>query len=211
MWSRFVQCEQGYNSQGSALALVDAMHRSEPHSMECSGVSIEALTHIRNMNLSARGLKHLWPTLNAVADNADANGVCTVPQVVLTYEAGHGGVRTTSRHLAELCAEGILEKRANFTDFGGRRPDTIRILGVDPEDRPPTIQILKDRFLRSKIPATLRRAVMERDDFRCRHCNSRHNLGIDHRTPLSRGGATSLENLQLLCGPCNSRKGASVA
>lgn len=31
---------------------------------------------------------------------------------------------------------------------------------------------------------------------------------IDHKTPLSRGGSNWPENIQLLCGPCNSAKGA---
>ena len=30
---------------------------------------------------------------------------------------------------------------------------------------------------------------------------------LDHKEPLIRGGATVRENVQALCGPCNSRKG----
>ena len=33
------------------------------------------------------------------------------------------------------------------------------------------------------------------------------NLTIDHITPKSKGGTDHLENLQLLCGHCNSVKG----
>lgn len=29
---------------------------------------------------------------------------------------------------------------------------------------------------------------------------------VDHKTPLCRGGSNSIENLHLLCGPCNSSK-----
>ena len=32
-------------------------------------------------------------------------------------------------------------------------------------------------------------------------------MTFDHRTPQAKGGSDELENLQLLCGPCNSIKG----
>lgn len=61
---------------------------------------------------------------------------------------------------------------------------------------------------KASIPTDLRWAVWERDDFRCRHCGTRRRLSIDHIIPESQGGPTELDNLQTLCMPCNSRKGA---
>lgn len=43
----------------------------------------------------------------------------------------------------------------------------------------------------------------------CRSCGvtaGDRKLHLDHITPLTRGGTHELANLQLLCGPCNSRK-----
>ena len=45
---------------------------------------------------------------------------------------------------------------------------------------------------------------------RCNGCRSEfpfRNLTIDHIIPESRGGTDHIENLQLLCGHCNSVKG----
>lgn len=61
---------------------------------------------------------------------------------------------------------------------------------------------------KARIPAALARQVMERDAYRCRHCGTWLDLTCDHVVAESRGGATALENLQTLCRPCNSRKGA---
>ena len=64
---------------------------------------------------------------------------------------------------------------------------------------------------RGAIPDDLRLLVWNRDGGVCRQCGSGTELQYDHIIPWSMGGATSAENLQLLCGPCNRRKGASVA
>lgn len=41
-------------------------------------------------------------------------------------------------------------------------------------------------------------------------CHRTDDLTIDHKVPLSRGGADDLSNLQFLCRPCNSRKRDSL-
>ena len=64
---------------------------------------------------------------------------------------------------------------------------------------------------KAKISQSLRRRVFERDAYRCRTCGEHKDLTADHIHPESRGGETRLENLQTLCKPCNSRKGAKVA
>ena len=46
------------------------------------------------------------------------------------------------------------------------------------------------------------------DQYRCQDCGTATNLTVDHITPLSKGGINELDNLQTLCGSCNSRKGA---
>lgn len=54
----------------------------------------------------------------------------------------------------------------------------------------------------------IRWMVWERDNFACLHCGARRQLTVDHIIPEVLGGTLDLDNLQTLCGPCNSRKGA---
>jgi HNH endonuclease len=61
--------------------------------------------------------------------------------------------------------------------------------------------------LRPPIPLAVRQRVLLRDGGRCRHCGSYKEPQIDHIIPYSRGGSDEVSNLQVLCGPCNRRKG----
>jgi 5-methylcytosine-specific restriction endonuclease McrA len=63
---------------------------------------------------------------------------------------------------------------------------------------------------RSGIPDDLKQLVWIRDGGCCRNCGSKSELQYDHVIPLSMGGSTTAENLQILCGPCNRRKGAGL-
>ncbi len=63
---------------------------------------------------------------------------------------------------------------------------------------------------RQPIPREIRRAVFERDGGRCVECGSNFDLQYDHLIPVALGGATTADNLQLLCGPCNRTKGADL-
>lgn len=42
----------------------------------------------------------------------------------------------------------------------------------------------------------------------CACCGSTNNLTIDHIIPISRGGKNERSNVQVLCEPCNLKKGA---
>lgn len=64
---------------------------------------------------------------------------------------------------------------------------------------------------RGKIPDDVALLVWQRDGGRCSRCGSTTELQYDHIIPVSFGGASMPENLQILCGRCNRTKGASVA
>lgn len=60
---------------------------------------------------------------------------------------------------------------------------------------------------RVPLSPSLKREIYLRDGGRCRHCGSSSNLQYDHIIPLSWGGSNDPSNIQLLCAPCNLRKG----
>ena len=63
---------------------------------------------------------------------------------------------------------------------------------------------------RQPIPREVRRAVFERDSGQCVDCGSKFDLQYDHLIPVALGGASTVDNLQLLCGECNRLKGADL-
>lgn len=74
---------------------------------------------------------------------------------------------------------------------------------LNDDDRP------EPPYSKTPIPEELRWRVFERDAFKCKHCGSQRFLRADHIAAESKGGPTTLENLQTLCRSCNSKKGAS--
>jgi len=48
--------------------------------------------------------------------------------------------------------------------------------------------------------------IGRRDGFHCQHCQATVTLEIDHIIAVANGGTNDLDNLQLLCQSCNSRK-----
>jgi 5-methylcytosine-specific restriction endonuclease McrA len=58
------------------------------------------------------------------------------------------------------------------------------------------------------IPQDVKIAVALRDQGKCVQCGAAEDLHYDHKIPWSRGGTNTINNIQLLCGRCNRRKGA---
>ena len=59
------------------------------------------------------------------------------------------------------------------------------------------------------IPQDVKIAVAVRDQGKCAQCGSAEDIHYDHKIPWSKGGANTVNNIQLLCGDCNRRKGAT--
>ena len=67
------------------------------------------------------------------------------------------------------------------------------------------------RVERAKVSNRLRFAIYERDGHRCRKCGRySNNLEIDHIYPISKGGKSTIDNLQTLCHDCNVKKSNTI-
>lgn len=67
-------------------------------------------------------------------------------------------------------------------------------------------EIMRYEFVRQRRERF--RQLVERDGEYCQYCGTTQNLSIDHVMAIANGGTNDLDNLQLLCRSCNSRKGA---
>lgn len=63
---------------------------------------------------------------------------------------------------------------------------------------------------RPPIPKEVVDTVWNRDAGKCVYCGSTENIHLDHIIPFSKGGATNVENLQLLCQKCNLEKSNKI-
>lgn len=74
----------------------------------------------------------------------------------------------------------------------------------------PTAPLPFEQTSRTPIPEAIRSEVWRRDGGQCVQCGSRQKLQFDHIIPVTRGGATTVVNLQLLCQPCNGSKSNKI-
>jgi len=96
--------------------------------------------------------------------------------------------------------------------------DELKQFGLTPSRRSPQrpIEPLDDCDLLAPpreraIPAEIARQVWQRDGRRCAYCQTAEgSFHLDHLYPCSKGGPNTLDNLQVLCAPCNLAKAARV-
>ena len=71
-------------------------------------------------------------------------------------------------------------------------------------------EIFPEANKRPPIPKDVVDTVWNREGGKCVYCGSNENLHLDHIIPFSKGGDTSVENLQLLCQKCNLEKSNKI-
>ena len=63
---------------------------------------------------------------------------------------------------------------------------------------------------RERVASDVKKEVWNRDGGKCVECGSREDLEYDHIIPVSKGGANTVRNVQLLCEKCNRSKSANI-
>ena len=64
--------------------------------------------------------------------------------------------------------------------------------------------------VRKPIDKRIKKMTYYNQKGKCNYCAKKLELAymhLDHRTPWARNGSDNPPNLQILCGPCNTRKG----
>ena len=91
-----------------------------------------------------------------------------------------------------------------FKDFSRYYPN--RLVGFTA----PLDPLPYEQTVREPISDAMRSQVWRRDGGQCVKCGGKENLQLDHIIPVKKGGATTVNNLQLLCRSCNLTKGAKI-
>lgn len=103
--------------------------------------------------------------------------------------------------------EALLERKWHRDDPPSMEP--YRYVGKKFKPKKSKLRAFDNRvgIERSK-GAGSRKAVYDRDGWRCLKCGACKQLTLDHVLPKSKGGSNAFDNLQTLCKPCNEQKGA---
>ncbi len=193
-------------------------------------IRIQTLTNIRNGNLP-----HVQPSIHLETEE-----VCHLEMPVTYLKQNsksvnmvQGRLIATSKKLHFLAPTNTYTigwnnvLRVNSTQQGGlyleltRQGGTGHYTGLDGEYAATVLdtltRIAKRQMVSSssgtpvrQIPQDVKAAVWQRDGGKCRQCGAQQYLEFDHIIPFSRGGASSLNNVQLLCRQCNQKKAAHI-
>lgn len=117
----------------------------------------------------------------------------------------------------------VHKPKSGYEVVVGELKDGVLIAYDKPEETPPkeVIETTKQRDeyvhkTKRNISVTLRYQIMKRDNFKCVLCGASPakdptiELHIDHIIPWSKGGESTIDNLQTLCSVCNLGKRDSL-
>jgi Holliday junction DNA helicase RuvB len=167
---------------GGRVALAVARHALQAHGIDVRGLDRQDRAYLE----AIAQMFHGGPVRErAVARTLNASADALTPGAEYLVRIG----------LLAITPGGMMMTDAAFEHLGLPRPD--RMDGAT-EAR------------REAIPERVQRIVWQRDRGRCVKCGSNELLEYDHIIPVSKGGASTARNIQLLCQRCNRQKGANI-
>lgn len=132
--------------------------------------------------------------------------------LTVRFMAGAANISTTrvATALTPLIEGGWMTKATTQTEGGAHVTTsyTLNPLGDGPGHT--VITTVPNPRPRRMIEPSIWVEILNRDNFQCVDCGSIKDLTADHIIPIVLGGTDAAENLQVLCRPCNSRKGAEM-
>jgi hypothetical protein len=138
--------------------------------------------------------------LEKMLSNSDLYPTCFVRADERSYWKYQGKWWVDNEGLGADDVLALITSRQKRSDQTLRRAHSLASMAIEPTQTP-----------RGHLSAELKQYVWAKYGGACSSCGSNVELQFDHIIPVSLGGATSEENLQILCGPCNRSKGASIA
>lgn len=140
----------------------------------------------------------------------DISGRLIVTNKKVIFSASSGGgeiplnkILNVYQHPTEIFLE--LSRQANNGFYKVDQPELVTAIILS------TIRMATRRLISGErdtrhIPQHIKNSVWQRDNGQCVQCHATEYLEFDHIIPHSKGGATSANNLQILCRRCNSVK-----
>jgi hypothetical protein len=113
------------------------------------------------------------------------------------------------------CADTSIDQMALDTGFSEREikfalPD-LKNYGISmsrTDDDGMFVVRFPSPYKRIPVADDVKEFILEQDEV-CLRCGTKTDLTIDHIKPVRLGGASTIDNLQVLCRSCNSTKGTS--
>jgi len=127
------------------------------------------------------------------------NPICILcEKEIPTIECGDPFLSFRNKSICTNCSINIIEPIYKLPGCGGIQHVIFDILVHSTFNRKIRIQIRNYKRVFNKL--------LHKYKFECVLCGSKKNLTIDHIKPVSKGGGDEINNLQILCKSCNSRK-----
>ena len=164
---------------------------------------------VANDNLAVTHIRQLLTDLSdkeviQIADSLDKNQSLQFPRPLFAGKYSDQMKHRYAGITVTLYWNGKTKSAVNSLYFNGK---SVRFYGRQ------RILTKDQKAVQRKEASLLRKDVLERDNYTSQKCglNMRKTpkiAHVDHIVPLSKGGLSTMRNLQVLCANCNMLKGA---